>query len=287
MTIHVPLTISHDSRTAFALECEGQKLVHFKETGRLARLANADPGAFARTDLLRWGAPFALAPQGLVSLHAAAAHKEGITIGFLGIGGAGKSTLVCELSRRGWQPIADDLMVCDADGRVNILAERVLRQWCDEEAARNDAGSWIDYSVLARQLADSQNQNWLPISGLGFLQPRFQAQLEKGALNAKRQQAPFQALRVLGPGLRKKAANFVIRHLSSGNHFRRLVKYGFGGLPTPAAWANQFQVYGTLAGRVPGAILQVPHGVDNMRSALPQLEDSLSQWLKDRAVVCI
>jgi hypothetical protein len=270
MTIHVPLTISHDSRTAFTLECQGQKLVHFKETGRLARLANVDPGTFARTDLLRWAAPFALAPQGLVCLHAAAAHKEGITIGVLGIGGAGKSTLVCELSRRGWQPIADDLMVCDAEGRVNVLAERVLRQWCDDEAARNDAWSCIDYSVLARQLADSQNQNWLPINGLGFLEPRSQAQHGKGALR---------------PGLRKKAANFALRHLSSGDHFRRLVKYGFGGLPMPAAWANQFQVYGTLAGRVPGAILQVPRGLDNMRSALPQLEESLSKWVKDRAVV--
>ncbi len=221
---------------------------------RAARLANGDGGLFARHDLLRWGAPLALAAEGLVALHASAVHKDGMTLGFLGIGGAGKSTLAWELGRRGWERITDDLMICDAEGRVNVLAERLLRQWCHDQAAKIDNSTWIDYSDLARRLCDPHNQRWLPVSGLWFLDE-------------------------------SRGRSFAIRPLSGGDHFRRLVQYGFGGLPMPAAWAHQFQVYAALAGRVPGAILQVPEGLDELRSALPQLEDDLSQWLNDRTIV--
>ena len=255
MTIHVPLTLHPDSPISYTLEGEGQPLVHFENAGKSARLGNFDSRMFARHDVLRWGAPFALAPQGLVALHASAAHKDGLTVGFLGIGGAGKSTLACELSRRGWQPIADDLLVCDADGRVNVLAEQVLRHWCEVQASRVDAQPRLDYSDLARQLTESVNQDRQPLSGLAFLSET------------------------------RGAANFALRPLSAGDHFHRLVAYGFGGLPVATAWAHQFDVYGTLAERVPGAILQAPDGLEVVRAALPQLEEGLRQWLGDCAVV--
>jgi hypothetical protein len=262
MTIHFPLTVTPESATAFSLECEGRKLVHFQETGKLARLLNPDADEFANHDLVRWAAPFALAPQGLVCLHASGVHKDGITVGFVGIGGAGKSTLAHEFSRHGWEIIADDLMVCDAEDRVNALAERILRQWCEIKAAQHETSevsqtsevlsSWIDYTDLARKLADANNQHWLPISGLCFVDEF-------------------------------RGENLAVRPLSGGDQFSRLVRFGFGGLPTAEAWAHQFQVYSTLAGRVPAAILQLPEGLDQLRYALPQLEDSLSQWLNDRA----
>jgi hypothetical protein len=256
MTIHVPLTISPASSTDFTLEGEGRQLVHFKDRGRLARLATGDGEIFARHDLVRWGAPLALAAEGLVALHASAVHKDGITVGFLGIGGAGKSTLAWELGRRGWEPIADDLMICDAEGRANALAEGVLRQWCNDQAAKIDASTWIDYSDLSRLLCDPHHQRWFPVGGLWFLDE-------------------------------SRGRGFAIRALSGGDHFRRLVQYGFGGLPMPAAWAHQFQVYAALAGRVPAAILQVPEGLDELRSALPQLEDNLCRWLNGSSLVRI
>jgi hypothetical protein len=195
---------------------------------------------------LRWGAPFALAPQGIVSIHASATAKDGMAVAFLGIGGSGKSTLARRLRDRQWERLADDMMMVDDTARVNTLCEEVLHRWCGSQIGRSE----VNYQDLAIEVQKPGQQRWASLGGLLFLN-------------------------------KARGQEFRLRPLASGECFHRLVKFGFGGLPTPAAWEHQFRVYGSLAGKVKGGILQTPDGLDLLTAQLPHLEVRLSQWLAD------
>jgi hypothetical protein len=246
MATRVTLSLRHESPTAYTLDFLGRTLLRFEDSGKRGFLESLDPKPFSAADILRWGAPFALAPQGIVSLHASAVAKNGMVVAFLGIGGAGKSTLARRLRDRQWERLADDMMMVDDRGRVNAHCEEVVHDWCRAQAEKHE----INYQDLGNELQKSGHQRWVSLKGIVFLE-------------------------------RPRGEEFRFRPLASGECFHRLVKYGFGGLPTPAAWEHQFRVYGVLACRLKAAVLQPPNGLELLVNQLPRLEVSLSQWLSD------
>ena len=249
MATRVTLSLRHESPTAYTLNFQNRTLLRFEDSGKHGFLASLDPHPFSPADILRWGAPFALAPQGIVSLHASAVAKNSLVVAFLGIGGAGKSTLARRLRDRQWERLADDMMMVDDTGRLNTHCEEVLHDWCRSQAEKQE----IDYQNLANELQKPGDQHWVPLKGIVFLE-------------------------------KPKGEKFRLRPLASGECFHRLVKYGFGGLPTPAAWEHQFRVYGVLASRMKAGLLQTPNGLELLAEQLPHLEVSLSQWLSDSEI---
>jgi hypothetical protein len=254
MKVQIALNLRQLSSSSYVIECEGEELLRFEESGRTARVGALGFEQFSWRDVLRWGAPFALAPQGHVALHGSAVRRsEGAVVSFLGVGGAGKSTLAREMARRGWEPVADDMIVCDRACRIHRGGEAILQRWCEAYAGRIDSDTWIDYGDLARRLSVCPPEEAVPLTAVLFLDEE-----------------------------RSAGTSFVHRPLPVTDFFCRLVRYGFGGLPCPEAWQYQFQVYATLAARVAGAVLQVPGGLGRMRARLAQLEDHLDRWLNER-----
>ncbi len=252
MATRVTLSLRHESPTAYTLDFQGRTLLRFEDSGKRGCLKSLDPRPFSAPDILRWGAPFALAPHGIVSLHASAVTKNGMAVGFLGIGGSGKSTLARRLRDRQWERLADDMMMVDETARVNALCEEVLHRWCGTQTGRLE----VNYQELSEQIRDSQQQRWVSLVGLVFLD-------------------------------KARGQEFRLRPVASGECFHRLVKYGFGGLPTPAAWEHQFRVYGALAGRLRAGVLQIPNGLELLTAQLPHLEVSLTQWLSDAETILV
>jgi hypothetical protein len=259
MATRVTLSLRHESPTAYTLDFQSQTLLRFEDSGKRARLTAAEPCPFPVKDILRWGAPFALAPQGIVCLHASAVRKNDMTVAFLGIGGSGKSTLARGLADQKWDRLADDMMLVDDIGRVNTHCEKVLHRWCDCQTSRilensDDrsltTSATVNYEELADQLRKPDQQKWVWLSALIFLDET-------------------------------RGKEFRLRPLESGKCFHRLVKYGFGGLPTPAAWEHQFRVYGALAAKLKASLLQTPEGMEQLTANLSQLENTLTQWLSD------
>jgi hypothetical protein len=246
LATRVTLSLRHESPTAYNLDYQGRTLLRFEDSGKRGRLVSLDPSPFSPADILRWGAPFALAPQGIVSLHASAVAKNGMVLAFLGIGGSGKSTLARRLRDRQWEKLTDDMMMVDDNGGVNVLCEEVLHRWCEKQSGQYE----VNYQELREQLQTPDRQRWVPLEGLLFLD-------------------------------KARGTQFRLRPLRSGECFHRLVKYGFGGLPTPAAWEHQFRIYGALAARLKAGVLQTPNGLELLTAQLPQLEVTLSQWLSD------
>jgi hypothetical protein len=249
MAKRITLSLRHESPVSYRLDFQGRTLLRFEDSGKFGRLPSLEPSPFSHFDILRWGAPFALAPMGIVSLHASCVLKDDLAISFLGVGGAGKSTLARRLRDRRFERLADDMMMVDEDAQVNARCEEVVHYWCEAQAGRLE----VDYRQLAEQLHKPNHQRWVPLQGLLFLD-------------------------------KTRGQEFRLRALTSGEGFHRLVKYGFGGLPTPGAWQHQFRVYGALASRLQAAVLQTPDGLDLLTAQLPHLEDCLSQWLSDSTV---
>ncbi len=246
MATRVTLSLRHESPTVYTLDFQSQTLLRFEESGKRGKLTDLEEVPFSAKDILRWGAPFALEPQGVVSLHASAVRRNQLAISFLGVGGSGKSTLARLLAERHWQRLADDMMMIDDMGRVNSRCEEVLHRWCDAQSGKSE----IDYRELAEEVQKPDLQNWVSLRALLFLD-------------------------------RYRGEEFRLRPLEPGKCFHRLVKYGFGGLPTPAAWEHQFRIYGALAAKLKAGILQTPDGLDILTAKLPQLENCLNRWLSD------
>jgi hypothetical protein len=249
MAKRVTLSLRHESPVAYSLDFQGRPLVRFEDSGQRARLSSIEPGTFKHFDILRWGAPFALAPQGVISLHASCVTKHGLAIAFLGSGGAGKSTLARRLRDRHWERLADDMMMVDDSAQVNACCEEVVHRWCDDQAGRRE----VNYRELAERIQEPNHQRWLALRALLFLD-------------------------------KARGQEFRLRSLPSGDCFHRLVKYGFSSLPTPEAWEHQFRIYGGLASRLQAGVLQCPNGLEPLTSQLPHLENCISQWLSDSEV---
>jgi hypothetical protein len=251
MKVKVPFEIRHDSRTAYTVLCASGPLLAFEDSGRRACVGALGFEAFRWRDVLRWGAPFALSPQGHVALHASAVRRDGgPLVAFLGVGGAGKSTLGAALRRRGWQRVADDVIFCAGDGLVRLDGEDVLRTWVAGHDGRIESAACVDYGELAQRLANPSPEGTAALATIVFL----------------------NEVRATGPG-------FIAQPLSGTETFCGLVKYGFGGLPCPTAWKSQFEVYGALAERTTAVRLATPEGLASMEAALDQLEGLIDRWL--------
>jgi hypothetical protein len=258
MKVHVPSHIRHESLTAYALEDGHRTMVRFWDSGRKGRIGPEPMDEYHWRDLLRWGAPLALAPQGQVTLHGSCVSRDGSAIAFMGVGGAGKSTLADELVERGWERLADDMIVCDPDCRAHRQGELVLREWIDGYAGDGHPTLELAYNKLADRLAETWPLASRPLATLYFLDEA-----------------------------RHPGDRFLARRLSATDCFCRLRQLGFGGLPCPDAWANQFRVYGALASRVPASVLCTPAGLEKMRVALPQLEEQLCALVADQPAAVI
>jgi hypothetical protein len=249
--VKVPFELRHDSRTAYTITCADGPLLAFEDSGCGARIGPMGFEVFRWRDVLRWGAPFALAAQGHVALHGSAVSRDdGPLVAFLGVGGGGKTTLAAALRRRGWRQITDDVIFCASNGRVRLNGEDLLRQWVADHDEHVNTESRVDYTELGRRLTNPSRQGTAELAVLAFL----------------------NEARGPGPG-------FAVQPLSATETFCGLVKYGFGGLPCPAAWKSQFEVYGTLAERTTALRLAAPEGLLAMEAALDQLEGLIDQWL--------
>ena len=109
--------------------------------------------------------------------------------------------------------------------------EDVLRAWVAGHDDRIDPATRVDYGELAQRLANPSPGGTAPLAAIAFLNE-----------------------------VRAAAAGFVAQPLSGAEAFCGLVKYGFGGLPCPAAWRSQFEVYGSLAERTTAVGLAAPEG---------------------------
>lgn len=243
----IPFALHTEGDSAYTMEVDGAAVLHIKAGGKSARLGAAGLSRYSWREVLRWAAPLPLASLGHVAVHGSAVRRGGNAAAFLGKGEAGKSTLARQLGERGWELVADDMILCDAACRANAAAESMLRDWCESYAGRVSAATEFDFTQLAQLLADPLNQRWTPLRRLWFVDET-----------------------------RSSDGRFRWTELPAVDGFCRLWRYGFGCPPCPGAWVNQFRVFGSLAEQAPSALLQLPAGVEIMRSALPQLEGELA-----------
>ncbi|MGE3804417.1 MAG: lasso peptide biosynthesis B2 protein [Gemmataceae bacterium] len=227
-------------------EDDGTPLLRLHVARLVGRLAATRFAHGTWRDVIRWTAPYALGPQGHITLHGSAVGRDGQSFAFVGFGGAGKSTMARELAARGWQPLADDMVVCNRAGQLNAAGEQVLRRWIDTYADKVDIATPIDFTQLGQALAVEAEQEWWPLAGIFFLEDT-----------------------------RQDRDDFALRRLSGPEAFHRLVDAGFGSLPDTTAWKHQFTVFGELA-RLPCHVLWAPDGLERMRAALPGLEENLA-----------
>lgn len=239
--------LCHHSATEYSLWFNDLLVVRFTRSGKVGRLGEQVTERFRTVDLLRWGVPSALAPQGHVMLHASSVVGRSGCIAILGTSGAGKSTTARVLESLDWTMLADDLLVCDERGRLNSSGEQQISCWCEEIAGRLDEEPEIPFRDLARLLAAEENQHWIDLDYLLFLSEQ-----------------------------RTESGDLSLAPLIPATAFQQLVLHGFGGLPAPAAWEHQFQAYASLAERAAAAEMQAPGGLDFLKGALEGFEKQLA-----------
>ena len=240
---HVRFGVTYQNEDAFTLTWDHGELIRYEDGGTKAVLAPNAHRSFATRDLVRWGAPLALARSGHVLLHAATASKCGSRVAFVGRGGAGKSTLVRELQGHGWEQLTDDVLAVDKNARAAPTAEAELRAWCNEITSEVETAGAIPYHELVRRLNAKLKGAWGRLEALTFLTvPR-------------------------SPDRR-----FSLTPLTGHAVFQALVEEGFGGSPHPQAWKHQFLVYGALTSNMRAYVARAPEGIEPMREALDDLD---------------
>lgn len=269
---HVPFGVAQLGQDAFTLTWEHGELIRYEDGGASAILAPNALRAFPTRDLIRWGAPLALVRYGYVLLHAATASRHGARIAFVGPGGAGKSTLVRELTNHGWQQLTDDVLAVDENARAAPSAEAQLRNWCNEVAPNVEATGAIPYQELVEQLNRSRRSPVSPTELTEVQQDRRSALRPRG-LDTRLDQGweRLDALTFLAMP-RATDHRFSLTPVTGRAVFQSLVAQGFGGSPHPEAWKRQFLVYGALAANVRAFEIRVPDGIEAMRVALDDLE---------------
>jgi hypothetical protein len=240
---HVRFGVTHQDEDTFTLTWEHGELIRYEDGGANAVLAPDAHRSFATRDLVRWGAPLALARCGHVLLHAATASKCGSRVAFVGRGGAGKSTLVRELQGHGWEQLTDDVLAVDKNARAAPTAEAELRAWCNEVTPKVETTGAIPYHEIVRRLNAKLKDAWGRLDALAFLT------------------VP-----------RSSDRRFSRTQLTGHAVFQRLVEEGFGGSPHPQAWKLQFLVYGALTSSVRAYVVRAPEGIAPMREALDDLD---------------
>lgn len=125
---------------------------------------------------------FALRLRGITCLHASAAAVEGRAVVFVGALGAGKSTLVAALARRGYPVISDDVVALGATGEGHVVhpGPPRIRLWPDSARAlfgSTDAlprltPSWDKRFVDLTRGPYRREERALPLAAIYFLDDR-------------------------------------------------------------------------------------------------------------------
>jgi hypothetical protein len=242
---HLPFQLESFPDGSFSVRWQDLTLLQFQSSGIDALIGADIPPSIALADVLRWGAPFALARSGLFLLHAACVAHEHRAIAFVAPGGTGKSTLGHTLKKTGWLRISDDALLCGPGGQVDGGVEVVLRDWCHKHAAEAKRGGQVNFAALTEAL-----------SGISSISAR---------------QADLAAIVFLELP-RTHNGRFSSRRLSSIAGFHQLVQHGFASSPTRAIWQDEARVYGALANTVPLWSVRAPEGLEAMQGAV-------SEWL--------
>jgi hypothetical protein len=209
-------------------------VIEFVNEGCCARVHPHD--LFGTADLIRWAAPLGLAAQGPILLHMSAVRTRDGVAGFMGGGGAGKSTLAQCLAERGLPMVSDDMVVCDDHAMIHTEAEPLLRRWCQNAASTPEH---VDYTDLARTL---ETDTVVPLTLLFVLTAR------------------------------RSIGRIDIQPTGCIDALVEIANHRLGTHPSPLAWKNQFQVFTAIAQHVPVARLSTPEGIDRLRAALPAFE---------------
>jgi hypothetical protein len=236
---HVVFTTRLNQSSGFCLCFDGAVVVEFACDSHCARIVPHE--RFRVADLVRWAAPLGIATQGLILLHMSAVQGRDGVIGFMGPGGAGKSTLAKCIAKPGVHLLSDDVVLCNENAMIHTDAEPRLRRWCEQAASNSDQ---VDYADLAAALKDDLV-------------------------------APLTKLFVVGP--RCPGDQFELQPLGAIDALVQIANHRLGAHPLPSAWKNQFQVYTAIAKQVPIARLTMPEGLDRMRAALPQLQRRITR----------
>lgn len=112
------------------LQIPGQKAIYIG-----AEEISVAPGAESQLyriehDFFSLSFPYYLERRGHTVLHASAVEREGKAAAFLGLPGAGKSTLAAFLTSRGWSCLSDDLLLAIPGSEVYVQPSHPnLRLW--------------------------------------------------------------------------------------------------------------------------------------------------------------
>lgn len=254
--------VAHLDPRQFALLLDDEPMLRFTDEGRSASLCPAAREWVAPADMIRWGAPLGLAAQGVTCLHAAAVLLGERVIAIAGVGGAGKSTLARLLTDAGATGVADDVVVCDDNARVDLAAEPALRAWSREMSSRADDIPYVD---LADLLQAAERRDWRPLDLVVVLGERLHT--DDSALDMNDGVSDSETA--------LEQPSFELQDLPPLTALTEIAQHRFGSHPSPAAWERQLKVFAGIADRVPVIRLRSPDGLDALEAALPALMEGL------------
>ncbi|HVC21064.1 MAG TPA: hypothetical protein VNE16_13380 [Vicinamibacterales bacterium] len=202
--------------------------------------------------------PLVFSARPSLVLHASAVRAPAGAVGFVGLAGAGKSTLAVSLARTGWDLVSDDCLLLDADGRgVRAMPTYPsARLWDDSLRAL--------YGTAPGRLAPVAQYTRKRRLGPGTGRFRF-----------CEEPLPLVRLYVLTPG-RRAAAGGRLTGISRREAMVELLRFTFHLDVTDAeALAVRFRLAGQVAGQVAIRALALPSGLDGLVSVRRLLEDDL------------
>jgi hypothetical protein len=243
---HNRFELSLDSNGGYRVCGGGLTLLEFSGCDTAARLDATTLDQLDVVDVLRWGAPFALAQRGMCVLHAACVAQHGRAIALVAPGGTGKSTLAATLVEAGWQRVADDALLCSG-AHVDPRAEVALRAWCRAAAPQAARTHRVDFASLADELRELAST---------------------GAHAAGHAPAHRLAAIVFLQLPRTRDGSFACQPVSPVTGFDLLAQHGFGAAPGVDAWLHEARAYTALANTVPLWTASAPEGMHSMHRAL-------------------
>lgn len=194
--------------------------------------------------------------RGSLSLHASAVCRNGVALGFMGLCGAGKSTLVAQLTGEGFRFLSDDLLLINADrtqgaGFVAHPGFSVIKLWEDAAGVASKG-----FSRLGRLYPDAAKDGFVPTREVSAQTP-----------------APLRELFVIEEG-----NEVSVETLSKGEALAELLRhtYGvdvFGNKPQ----ALHFRQCSELAAKVPVKRLTRPKNFDRASEVQQAIMASLCE----------